>query len=216
MRSLDRNWISLTVCTPHRLHTAISGHKIHQRRYVQLSHNHGDLLNAGITESRIESTRVDLRNRIRAVRAGALAWGVFTVRKPANARTLVVGAGPLGSLVAMRLNQSGVANVTLKVLPTVAQEVVQMVTLAGVAVVEDWADIADSNWGSVIVATKTHWLPQIALEMSCAQVRQSTKLSVALHCFWPQCACQLGTAGSVFDCSPSCVVLLTFVVAFAS
>ena len=48
---------------------------------VQLSHNHGDLLKAGITESRIESTRVDLRNRIRAVRAGALAWGVFTVRK---------------------------------------------------------------------------------------------------------------------------------------
>jgi hypothetical protein len=137
---------------------------------LQLTQNQDDLIGAGIAPSRIDGTLVDLQHRICAAKGGALAWGVFTARKPANSQCLVIGAGPLGSFVAMRLNQSGVSNVTLKVLPTVPGHVVEMVCLSGVTVVESWDDLVDSHWGSIIVATKTHWLPQIALEMSCSQV----------------------------------------------
>ena len=64
----------------------------------------------------MESTQTDLAHRIGAVQDGGLAWGAFTFRKPANSHTLIIGGGPLGALVAMRMSQSGVSNVTLKVL----------------------------------------------------------------------------------------------------
>ena len=82
---------------------------------MQLSANEADLLAAGISASRLAGARVDLQHRIAAAQRGALSWGAFTARKPANSRALVVGAGPVGSLVAMRLSMSGVSNVALKV-----------------------------------------------------------------------------------------------------
>jgi hypothetical protein len=37
--------------------------------------------------------------------------------------------------------------------------------------------VANSHWGTVIIAVKTHWLPSIALEMSCSQARTCSALS---------------------------------------
>jgi hypothetical protein len=68
----------------------------------------------------------------------------------------------------------------VQVLPTAPADVITMVRLAGCAVVEDWADLADSHWGTVIIAVKTHWLPGIALEMSCSQARARSHLLVTM------------------------------------
>ena len=137
---------------------------------VQLVHNEAELLAAGISQSRLDGARVDLQHRVAAALHGGLSWGAFTARKPANSRALIVGAGPVGSCIAMRLSQSGVANVCVKVLPSAPADVITMIRLAGVAVVEDWEDLMGSHWGSIMVAVKTHWLPAIALEMSCSEV----------------------------------------------
>lgn len=137
---------------------------------MQLVANEMELLAAGISQSRLDAARVDLQHRVAAANKGALAWGAFTARKRSNASALVVGAGPVGACVAMRLSQSGVANVTLKALPTVAPDVLTMARLAGVTVVEEWDDLVKTHWGSILVAVKTHWLPAIALDMECTQV----------------------------------------------
>ena len=62
-----------------------------------------------------------------------------------------------------------------QVLPTAPMSVVVMVRLAGVTVVDDWEDIAHSRWGTVLIAVKTHWLPQIAMEMEGAEVRARSR-----------------------------------------
>lgn len=33
-----------------------------------------------------------------------------------------------------------------------------------------WPPLQGSAWGTIIIAVKTHWLPQIALEMECAGI----------------------------------------------
>jgi lactate dehydrogenase-like 2-hydroxyacid dehydrogenase len=81
---------------------------------VQLTRNEPELMRAGISASRLEGARVDLQHRIAAALNGKLSFGAFTARKPANSRALVVGAGPVGASIAMRLTQSGVSNVALK------------------------------------------------------------------------------------------------------
>jgi hypothetical protein len=140
---------------------------------MQLKCNEHELISAGIPLKRIEATRTDLQHRISAAHSHTLSWGAFTVRKPSNSQALVIGGGPLGSFVAMRLSQSGVSNVSLKVLPTIERQVIEMVSLAGISTVESWEDLEGSHWGSIIIAVKTHWLPQIALEMSGCQVREA-------------------------------------------
>jgi hypothetical protein len=82
---------------------------------MQFKANEEALIGTGIAPKRVQAMQTDLQHRIGAVRDGALAWGAFTVRKPANSHTLVVGGGPLGAFVAMHMSQSGVSNVTLKV-----------------------------------------------------------------------------------------------------
>ena len=58
----------------------------------------------------------------------------------------------------------------LQVLPTSPHQVQEMAALAGVRCVENWEDIDNTGmWGTIIIAVKTHWLPHIALEMSCMQ-----------------------------------------------
>jgi hypothetical protein len=142
---------------------------------VQLKGNEQELIAAGIPLKRIRATRTDLQHRISAAHGHTLSWGAFTARKPSNSQALVIGGGPLGSFVAMRLSQSGVSNVTLKVLPTIQPEVIEMVSLAGIKAVDGWEDLEGSHWGSIIIAVKTHWLPQIALEMSSCQVCSSVQ-----------------------------------------
>lgn len=83
---------------------------------MQVKANEPQLVEKGISAKRVESTLTDLAHRMGAVQDGGLAWGAFTFRKPANSHTLIIGGGPLGALVAMRMSQSGVSNVTLKVL----------------------------------------------------------------------------------------------------
>lgn len=52
-----------------------------------------------------------------------------------------------------------------------------MVALAGVRCVENWDEVDNtSRWGTIIIAVKTHWLPHIALEMSCMQARLTPNL----------------------------------------
>lgn len=82
---------------------------------LQLNAKEAELIAAGIAVGRLSSARLDLQHRVVAAQRGALAWGAFTARKPANSKALVVGAGPMGSFVAMRLSRSGVCNVALKV-----------------------------------------------------------------------------------------------------
>ena len=83
---------------------------------MQVKANEQELIAKGISAKRVESMQTDLAHRMGAVNDGGLAWGAFTFRKPANSHTLIIGGGPLGALVAMRMSQSGVSNVTLKVL----------------------------------------------------------------------------------------------------
>lgn len=82
---------------------------------VQVKANEQKLIAKGISAKRVQSMQTDLAHRMGAVQDGGLAWGAFTFRKPANSQTLIIGGGPLGALVAMRMSQSGVSNVTLKV-----------------------------------------------------------------------------------------------------
>lgn len=153
---------------------------------VQLVANEVELIGAGISQSRLDAARVDLQHRVAAANQGALAWGVFTARKRSNATALIVGAGPVGACVAMRMSQSGVANVTLKALPSAASDVLTMARLAGVSVVDDWDDLVKTHWGSVIVAVKTHWLPAIALDMECTQVRATRAVHAVRYIYIPK------------------------------
>lgn len=140
---------------------------------MQLESNEDELVAAGIPSARLAATCVDLRARLAAADSHTLAWGAFTARKPAHSRAMVVGGGPLGAAVAMRLSQSGIADITLKVLPATSPSVLEMAGLAGIATVEEWEDVRATHWGVVWIAIKTHWLPQVALEMEGNEARTS-------------------------------------------
>jgi hypothetical protein len=77
----------------------------------------------------------------------------------------------------------GECGAVLQVLPTTPHQVQEMTALAGVQCVENWEDLDHSmRWGTIIVAVKTHWLPHIALEMSCMQARLLIPPCLRLPC----------------------------------